>query len=210
MSHLADILSRLTEMAAAEGIRQIRKTAEEPPRISVIDVISLITGHELNTCSVTARELIKAHPSLAICDKAKLPGLGRQSYVCKAEQLEQLLAVMPGKAAAEFRATGKRRKREAQKDDLYVMKYSNDSSCVKIGRSEAVEKRRRSLEAGQIFFVEVVAIFPGKGHLEAEVHSRLQHFHSKTGAGKEWYNISAADAALVCGATLKEIEQQAM
>jgi hypothetical protein len=205
---MSPLLSLLTDIAEADGTKQIRMTAETPPRVSVIDIISLITGHDSHTCSVTAHDLQKAHPSLAICDKAKLPGPGRHSYVCKVDQLEQLLAVMPGKAAAEFRATGKRRKREPQTDDLYVMKYSNDNGCVKIGRSECVEKRRRSLESGQNFFVEVVVIFPGKGHLEPEVHSRLQHFHSKAGAGKEWFNISAADATLVCSAALKEIEQQ--
>jgi hypothetical protein len=166
MRNIADIMGHLTEMAETTGTRQIRKTRESPPRVSTLDVMSLITGHEPNVCSVTARQLQKAHPSLAICDKAKLPGQVNKSYVCKVEQLEQLLVLLPGKGAAEFRATGKRRKKEPH--DLYVMKYSNDDTCVKIGRSECVEKRRRGLESGQNFYVEVVAIFPGKGHLEQE------------------------------------------
>jgi hypothetical protein len=211
MRLLADIMSSLTEMATtATGARQIRKTTEDPQRASVIDFISLITGHARKVCSHTLQRIQEAHPSLGICDKVKLPERGQHSTIlCKIEQLEQILALLPWKAAAEFRATGKRRKRETQTDDLYVMTYNNNDS-MKIGRSENVEKRRRSLEAGQMFFVEVVATFPGRGPSEAEVHKRLQQYHSKTGAGREWFNISAADATLVCSNTLKEIEQVCM
>ena len=87
------------------------------------------------------------------------------------------------------------------------MKYSTDDTAVKIGRSDNVDKRRRRLEACQNFFVEVVAIFPGKGSLEAAVHHQLQNYQSNKGAGKEWFNISAADAALVCSNALKDIER---
>ena len=209
MRHIADTMRSLSELTMTAE-RQIRKTAEDPPRVSVIDAIALITGHAPSICSHTLQRLQAAHPVIASCDKPTFPGRGqRPTHVCRTEQLEKVLALLPGMAAAEFRATGRnsKRGRETQTDDLYVMKYSSDNNAVKIGRSENVEKRRRNLEAGQNFFVEVVAIFPGKGSMEAEVHNRLRHYHSKKGAGREWFNITAADAALVCGSTLKEIEQ---
>jgi hypothetical protein len=143
-------------------------------------------------------------------DKVQFPGRRqRQTQVCTAEQAQETLALLGGRSAAEFRATGTatERKRAAKQDDLYVMKYSIDDTAVKIGRSDNVHKRRRHLEASQNFFVEVVAIFPGKGSLEAAVHHQLQNYQSKKGAGKEWFNISAADAALVCSNTLKDIER---
>ena len=208
MRHIADTMRSLSELTLTAE-RQIRKTTEEPPRLSVIDVIALITGQSQNNAHNVLQRLSAAYPETAIGDKVKFPGRGQHpTHVCSTEQLEKVLALLPGRAAAEFRATGRnsKRGRETQKDDLYVMKYSIDNNAVKIGRSENVEKRRRSLEADQNFFVEVVAIFPGKGSMEAEVHDRLQCYHSKRGAGREWFNITAADAALVCSNTLKEIE----
>ena len=87
------------------------------------------------------------------------------------------------------------------------MKYSFDDTAVKIGRSDNVKRRKRTLEAGQNFFVEVVAIFPGKGWLEKEVHRNLQDYRSTSGAGTEWFNICAEDAAAICSNTLKEVTQ---
>ena len=120
-----------------------------------------------------------------------------------------MLARLGGKDAAEFRATGKTRtrKRGPKHDDLYVMKYSFDDTAVKIGRSANVKKRKRDLEACQNFFVDVVAIFPGKGWFEKEVHRNLQDYRSTSGAGTEWFNICAEDAAAICSNTLKEITQ---
>ena len=74
------------------------------------------------------------------------------------------------------------------------MQYSNDKTCCKIGRSNNVGKRKRSLEASQNFFVNIVATFPGAGHLEQEVHSRLASKRSNKGPGKEWFNLTATRA----------------
>ena len=161
------------------------------------------------------QRILEKHPELAnVCAPVKFHDTGRGSNqetpATDVEGLNSIIMRMGGRAAKEFRATGKvckRKRPDVSKDDLYVMKYSTDNNAVKIGRSENVEKRRRSLETGQNFFVEVVAIFPGKGYLEPDVHDRLQHYQSKSGAGVEWFNIRAADAALVCSNTLKEIEQ---
>ena len=86
------------------------------------------------------------------------------TQVCTTDQAQQMLARLPGKSAAEFRATGEagKRKRGPKHDDLYVMKYSFDNTAVKIGRSDNVKRRKRELEACQNFFVDVVAVFPGK------------------------------------------------
>ena len=57
-----------------------------------------------------------------------------------------------------------------------------------------MEARKKSLETGPDFHVEVVAMFPGKGLLETEVHKRLEHKRSKRGAGVEWFDISPEEA----------------
>ena len=189
----------------------VRKTDEIPCRYSIFDILGIITCTGLNNLSIVYSRAQKC--SRHNFDKVKFPGQGqRLTPVCTAEQAQQMIARLGGKSAGEFRATGeitnRKRKREAKKDDLYVMKYSTDDTAVKIGRSDNVENRRRRLEACQNFFVEVVVIFPGKGSLEDAVHHQLQNYQSKKGAGKEWFNISAADAALVCSNALKEIERE--
>ena len=78
-------------------------------------------------------------------------------------------------------------------DDLYVMKYSNRDDVVKIGRSSNVEHRRRALEVGHAFYIGVVAVFPSCGHLEQQVHQRLDIFKAK-GAGREWFTVSSEQA----------------
>ena len=78
-------------------------------------------------------------------------------------------------------------------DDLYVMKYSNRDDVVKIGRSHNVENRRRSLEQGHAFYISVVAVFPGCGHYEQQIHQRLDLFRSR-GAGREWFRITSDQA----------------
>ena len=78
-------------------------------------------------------------------------------------------------------------------DDLYVMKYSNRDDVVKIGRSINVEQRRRTLESGHAFYIGVVAVFPGDGHFEEQVHQRLDIFKAK-GAGREWFTVSSEQA----------------
>ena len=77
--------------------------------------------------------------------------------------------------------------------DLYVMKYSNRDDVVKVGRSSNVEHIRRALEAGHAFYIGVVAVFPGYGHIEQSVHQRLDIFKAH-GAGREWFNVSGDQA----------------
>ncbi len=61
---------------------------------------------------------------------------------------------------------------------------------VKIGRSNDPEKRRRGLEACHDFQVEIVALFPGRGHLETLVQEHLAQHRSNRGAGTERFKVS--------------------
>ncbi len=213
MRPISDLMASLAELTDG-AVNQMRKPAEDPPRISVYDVLQLVTGCPAHNCSVVFQRVAKNFPDRCNFDKVQFPGRGQKpTLICTLQQANELIALLGGKAAAEFRATGNgnsrtmKRKNKDKNDDLYIMKYSFDDTAVKIGRSENVEKRRRGLEACQNFFVEVVAIFPGKGFLESKVHEKLEAFQSKKGAGVEWFNICAADAPAILGNILKELTQ---
>ena len=80
-------------------------------------------------------------------------------------------------------------------DDLYIMRYVGVlQDVLKVGRSNDPETRRRGLETCHNFRLELLAIFPGKGHLEAAVHLRLGEHRSTRGAGNEWFRIDLQGA----------------
>jgi len=80
-------------------------------------------------------------------------------------------------------------------DDLYVMSYVDIlPGLLKIGRSSKPEERRRALEASHAFRMEIVSVFPQKGHLEQEVHRRLAHCRYAHGAGTEWFVVDRRSA----------------
>ena len=86
------------------------------------------------------------------------------------------------------------------------MRYSNDTTCVKIGRSDNVEGRRRHVKAGQNFTVEVLVIFPGVGPLEPQLHEQLQEKRISKGAGREWFRIRSSEDVALVNQLLQEIE----
>ena len=47
------------------SVQQIRKTAESPPRVSVYDVIGLVTGMMSNNCSNILQRLADQFPEVA-------------------------------------------------------------------------------------------------------------------------------------------------
>jgi hypothetical protein len=100
------------------------------------------------------------------------------------------------------RAARKRKWGVAVNDTLYVMQYSFRRDIVKVGRSDNPERRRRQLEGGQAFHVEILATFPGQGALEGQVHEALAAHRNEEGAGREWFNLSAAEAIAAITALL--------
>ena len=110
-----------------------------------------------------------------------------------------IMALLPSPAVRRITAglcTGEPdpKRRRVLTDDLYVMRYSTCSRSVKIGRSKSPEKRRQSLQACQNFFVEIVALFPKRGHLEHLVHAKLHDERSHDGAGTEWFYATSDEA----------------
>jgi hypothetical protein len=82
------------------------------------------------------------------------------------------------------------------------MRYVFRRDIVKIGRSRDPEKRRRELESGHAYHIELVATFPGQGSLEGKVHDALAPDRNRDGAGREWFNVTVEDAVLTILASL--------
>ena len=89
-------------------------------------------------------------------------------------------------------------------DDLYVMQNSRILGEVKIGRSSNPENRKRSLQASQNFRMNLLAAFPGAGHMEPRVHNMLAYCRVLDVPGREWFECSTQTAFAAIGTALAE------
>ena len=94
----------LTELTD-DSVTKIRKTLEDPPRVSVYDVLQLVTGCSSNNCSTVYQRITEAFPEvLTKISNFKFSGRGqRDTPVTDAHGIVEILMVMPGKAAARAR-----------------------------------------------------------------------------------------------------------
>ena len=185
----------------------LRATSDTPVRYAVLDVMKAILGddvHHTQLCAVYGR-LRKEHdlPQDVVAFRG-----GRPSPVCTAEQAETLLQLLPGRRAAQFRATGVLGTKTKRVQHLYVMRYDFDDSKVKIGTSHNPEQRRRCIEGQHDFLIETLCVFPAKGGLEKHVHNALKDVRSKKGKCKEWFKVPAKDAVAVVSKLLQAIEAE--
>jgi hypothetical protein len=62
-----------------DSVQQIRKTAEDPPRVSVIDVVAVATGMSSNVASNAVQRLKETYPEVTRgwCNfKCSISGVG--------------------------------------------------------------------------------------------------------------------------------------
>ena len=84
------------------ALQQIRKTAA-PPRVSVLDVIKAITRLSASGCSMIWNRLHERHPEV-VTSLHKFPGARqKQTHVADAKAICEIVLLLPGKAAADFR-----------------------------------------------------------------------------------------------------------
>ena len=102
ISDLMMSLLGLTDNSVRQGVR---KTAEDPPRVCVYDVIGVITGQSSNACRVIYSRLVTNHPEVVtICCDFKFTGRGQQPIpVADARGITEIVMLLPGKAAATVR-----------------------------------------------------------------------------------------------------------
>ena len=194
---------KLAEILASGGLRA---TSDTPVRYAVLDVMKTVLGEDVfhPTLSTMYGKLCREHDLPRDC--VFFRGGRYPSPVCTAEQAERLIQLLPGRRAAQFRATGNPGTKNKRVEHLYVMRYDFDDSKVKIGKSHNPEQRRRSIEGQHDFLVETLCVFPAKGSLEKQVHKRLKDLRSKKGKCKEWFKVPAKDAVAVVSNLLQAIE----
>ena len=100
ISDLMASLSQLTEGA----VHGIRKTAEDPPRVSVLDVISAVTGDSNNASHIHSR-LQEQFPEVQSgSTNFKFPGRGqRETPITTVQGAVTIVMLLPGRAAAHVR-----------------------------------------------------------------------------------------------------------
>ena len=104
MQDIPDLMVHLAQLDD-RAVRRIRKTAEDPPRASVIDTISVITGLSPSNAHNIWHRVQKAFPEVStIPTDFKFSGRGqRETPVTDARGMVDIIFVLPGRAAAKFR-----------------------------------------------------------------------------------------------------------
>ena len=95
---------QLSELLGRE-VGPIRKTNEQPPRISVIDVIALVTGKAARKAVNDLSFVRERYPEVAEgIGPHRFPGRRqRDTPVCGARALVELILLLPGKQASKIR-----------------------------------------------------------------------------------------------------------
>ena len=104
MRPISDLMASLSELTES-NVHQIRKTAESPPRISVIDVVSIVTGHNPQQAATTTQRLLEAYPEVSTSvTHFRFSGRGqRDTPVSDVYGICDMVMVLPGKAAGRVR-----------------------------------------------------------------------------------------------------------
>ena len=92
---------------------------------------------------------------------------------------------------------------------LYIIECAAAPGLVKIGRSSNPARRAAELQAGQWFWVKVLAAFSDAGHLERSIHRALQHSRETDIPGTEWFRLPYVDALDAVVAALDSAEARA-
>jgi len=220
--NLVQVEVQLAELLGHEvNLKGLRSTPNK--MVSLIDITLLFTGLAANQAGLVGRRLLYEHPEVRRRTvKLKFPGRGQRPIdVLPLEDLIIFAFLLPGKAAAQMRfqaakllvryiggdaalsvlakaaASVKPRLGCLRNDHLYVMQYDFDASSVKIGRSDDVVKRRKTLEACQNFKVIVRKVYPGMGHMESSIHRGLRGYSSRKGSGREWFRMTPPEASRI-------------
>jgi hypothetical protein len=86
--------------------------------------------------------------------------------------------------------------------DLYIATRSDRADIVKIGRSSDVSARCAGLQTSQAFWVQPVAIFPGQGARETEIHQALKRRRVEGVPSREWFTCALPEAISLVGSYL--------
>ena len=104
MRQIPDLMLCLQELSDGT-VRRIRKTAEDPPRVAVYDVLQVVTGCSAHNCSNVFSRVSEAFPEvLTGCSNFKFSGRGqRETPVAEVRTIVEIIMVLPGRAASQVR-----------------------------------------------------------------------------------------------------------
>ena len=102
---MSDVQKKLSALLGRE-VKQVRKTDETPPRVSVVDVAAVITGKDHNAAAQDLRRMSEKYPEVnAKCIDFKFPGQGqRKTRITDARGMVSVIMLLPGRHAARVRA----------------------------------------------------------------------------------------------------------
>ena len=93
MRAISDLMASLSSLTDGT-VRQMRMTAEDPPRVSVTDVVSLVTGQTAHNAAITTQRQLENYPEVASnlsnFDHRDLDDPGEPLLLC-ASKLHQFL-----------------------------------------------------------------------------------------------------------------------
>ena len=101
---MTDIQQQLSALVG-QHVKQLRITDETPPHVSVIDVVSAITGHNGSNAALTFGRLKSEHPEVTTnCSDFRFPGQGQRKTPCTSIRgMVELIFLLPGHHAARVR-----------------------------------------------------------------------------------------------------------
>jgi hypothetical protein len=174
---MSDIQQQLGAILGRE-VKQVRKTGEIPPRVSVIDVAVVITAHGAKYASEAVRNIFQTHPDVSEkIGHVKFPdSRGRKGQkstpVIDVRGAVELVLLLPGRQAARVRR---------QAAELLVRYLGGDASIVDEVcqiRAHQEELAVRAPEDPRRIFGEAVEAASGSagppGHQIAQLHALLQ------------------------------------
>jgi hypothetical protein len=92
IQNIPDLMISMAEVDD-DSVQQVRKTAESPPRVSVYDVLGMVTGYARDDRSRLFQRLCEQFPEvLTICQDFRFAGRGqRDTPVTDAEGITQII-----------------------------------------------------------------------------------------------------------------------
>ena len=104
LQNIPDLMASLTQLDE-HSVQQIRKTAETPPRLSVIDLVAAVTGYSSNVASNVVLRLKATYPEVTSswCIYKFSGRRQRDTPVTDARGAIELIMLLPGKTAAMAR-----------------------------------------------------------------------------------------------------------
>ena len=167
LQNVPDLMALMSQLDE-NSVQRVRKTAETPPRISVIDVLQAVTCYSDDQSRALYRKLVEAYPEIgASCTMFKFPGRRqRDTVVTDAEGIAYIIMILPGKAASNVR----------QNTADAVVRYLNGNAPQEQMQAEALEPVQAEEPAAMVVGQSVPALTPyetRRAELEMAKNARM-------------------------------------